>query len=263
MRQEFESTIPADDPVRAEAQLGGWVTSFSDQILDIFAAVFDFVAIDTQHSSISETQAATLLDRLRHYEKPIVVRVAKNDRARIGRMLDCGADTIIVPLVESADQAREAVRSCFYPPYGERSYGAIRGDLRGKSPGELSAGVRCFVQIETELGMRNAEEIISTPGLSGVYVGPTDLSISHGLDPAKAFDSPQLQGHFAELRTLCDRYDVILGSHTLDEHSARLFTSWGADFVLAAHDSALIWSAARRAQAALRGTGSVDAGPVY
>src|SRR6201987_5044620 len=101
------------------------------------------------------------------------------------RALDLGAVGVTLPLIDNAEEARRAVESCRYPPHGRRSYGPIRAALVAGSAAldDLDAGALCFAMIETREGLDNLDEIAATPGLDGLYVGPSDLSIALGLPP--------------------------------------------------------------------------------
>src|ERR1039458_8012510 len=113
-----------------EPAFGGWVTGDSESTIQTFGRLgYDYVGIDTQHSPVSEAQAAVLVRRLGNAPYAVIVRVSKNDSAFIGRLLDSGADGIIVPMVSTAEEAAAAVAACRYPPEGVRSFGPFRGDL--------------------------------------------------------------------------------------------------------------------------------------
>lgn len=245
---ETRSELPSPEgsPDLHTVSYGGWLSAPSRTALDAFAtAGFDYVGIDTQHSTIGEDMAQQLLESLRHHRTPTMVRVACNDGAKIGRMLDSGADAVIVPMIETKGQTETAVRACRFPPFGTRSFGPIRRDLHGLSIRELDDRARCFVQIETAEGIRNAESIIATEGLDGVYVGPSDLSISFGLDPIEGFTTDQLGEHYATLRRLCERYGVTLGTHAIDVDSTRRFREWGVTLISVINDNQLLQQAAR------------------
>ena len=103
---------------------------------------------------------------------PPLVRVARNEPFAIGQALDLGAAGVIVPMVEDGEQAARAVAACRYAPEGIRSFGALRA-ARASEP-------LCLVMIETRAGVERAEEIAATPGLDGIYVGPSDLALTSG-----------------------------------------------------------------------------------
>lgn len=110
-----------------------------------------------------------------------VVRVAANDPPLIGRALDAGAAGVIVPLIDTAEQAAAAVAAGRYPPEGNRSYGPMRAGLRiGPEPAQANAAVLVLAMIETAEGLSNVEAICATPGLDGIYVGPVDLCLALG-----------------------------------------------------------------------------------
>jgi 2-keto-3-deoxy-L-rhamnonate aldolase RhmA len=156
---------------------GGWVTTESEANISMFGRLgYDYVGIDTQHSAVSEAQAAVLVRRLVAAPFGVIVRVSKNDPALIGRLLDSGADGIIVPMVSTAEEAKAAVSACRYPPDGVRSFGPFRGDL-GLDLRALQQRVSLFVMIETSQGLDNVRDICAVDGIEGVYIGPADLSI--------------------------------------------------------------------------------------
>ena len=144
----------------------------------------DYVYFDQQHGL---TSLDTLINQLRVIAgSPVtpLVRVLGNDPGLIGQVLDVGAEGVIVPMVNSAEDARLAVAGCRYPPEGVRSWGPIRARFGlGSDPEEVNSRVLCFVMIETRDAVKNVEEIVAVPGVDGVYIGPADLGVSMGLKP--------------------------------------------------------------------------------
>lgn len=210
---------------------GGWLTENSTAALDAYAqAGFDYVGIDCQHALLDETEVARIIDRLRDAPFAVLARPSHNAAAPIGKLLDAGADGVIIPGVNTRAEAEAAISACRYPPRGTRSLGPIRAGL-GRLPEEIEARALCFLMIETKEGMANLDAIASVPGLAGIYVGPADLSIGLGMDPAGAFASDQLAGIFTQIRTACDVHGLKLGSHALDVAFSRQVVDWGCDFV--------------------------------
>lgn len=219
-------------PATGRALVGGWLGTDSPLVVEACRnAGLDFVALDTQHSGLSLRECASLLGGVERDDFPLVVRVDSNDPAQIGKALDLGAAGVIVPLVESAEEAAAAVSACRFPPHGTRSYGPVRPDIAGASPAELGERAALFVMIETERGLENAAEIAATPGVQGIFVGPADLSIALGLVPQRAFDTEQLEVHFRMLRQLATQHGLMLGSLGLDAASAKQWIDYGCDFV--------------------------------
>jgi 4-hydroxy-2-oxoheptanedioate aldolase len=142
-----------------------------------------------------------------------LVRVTFDEPWMINRVLDLGAAGVIVPLVNNAEEARRAVSGCRYPPHGLRSYGPLRAALSVGSadPERLEAGALCFVMIETRPGLDNVEEIAATPGLDGIYIGPSDLSIGLGREPGHGGDV--LERAIDRIAGACDAAGIIAGMH--------------------------------------------------
>jgi 2-keto-3-deoxy-L-rhamnonate aldolase RhmA len=241
--------------------LGGWVTGDSESTIAIYGRLgYDYVGIDTQHSPVSEAQAALLVRRLGQAPHAVIVRVSKNDAALIGRLLDAGSDGVIVPMVSTAEDAAAAVAACRYPPAGVRSFGPFRADL-GLDLAELEQRVSCFVMIETAEGLANVRQICAVPGLAGVYIGPADLSIGLGLDPLLAFSTDQLEEPVAAIKAACAEFDLIMGSHSLNATDATRWVGRGAQLVSLGADSVMLGTMAAQELAVARGGTSGQAGP--
>ncbi|MDX1747743.1 MAG: aldolase/citrate lyase family protein, partial [Halobacteriales archaeon] len=178
--------MEASEKLRQSDHLYGfWSVTAHPAILDTAAAVGpDFVCIDTQHGIPLGSLDASVFTVLAHYGVPSLVRVEMNDEAHIGRALDLGADGVIIPMVASAEHAKRAVAACRYAPDGTRSFGV---QARRLSPFD-SAPV-CWIQVETADAMGQLEEIASTDGVDGLYVGPADLGLALVGEPAGDVES--------------------------------------------------------------------------
>lgn len=174
-----------------EPAIGYWVVLDSPVSTERIARLgYDYVALDAQHGLIGYSgMLHGLLAIDASAQAAGVVRVEANNATAIGKALDAGAVAIIVPLVNNAQDAADAVRYAKYPPHGIRSYGPMRSALRvGPVPAEADATTLVFAMIETPGGLDNVEEIAAVPGLDGLYVGPSDLALAIGAafpgDPA-------------------------------------------------------------------------------
>jgi 2-keto-3-deoxy-L-rhamnonate aldolase RhmA len=150
------------------------------------AAGYDYVGFDVQHGYLSDADVALMLRRLEHVPIATVVRLPGADPAPIGRVLDAGADAVVIAMVESAAQAADAVAATRYAPGGVRSFGPLRASL-GIDPGALQARASVFAMIETTRGLAAVDEICGVDGLTGIYVGPADLAIYMGHGPLDAW----------------------------------------------------------------------------
>jgi 2-keto-3-deoxy-L-rhamnonate aldolase RhmA len=180
----------ADAPSRLQNALagtgqlwGGWVVAPTVLGPEEFAAAgYHYVGFDVQHGYLSDADVALILRRLEHVPIATVVRLPDAAPAPIGRVLDAGADGVVIAMVESAAQAADAVAATRYAPGGVRSFGPLRAGL-GIDPAALQARASVFAMIETTRGLAAVDEICGVDGLTGIYVGPADLAISMGHGP--------------------------------------------------------------------------------
>lgn len=174
-----------------EPAVGYWVVLDSPVSTERIARLgYDYVALDAQHGLLGYNGMLTGLMAIDASAQAAgVVRVEANNATAIGKALDAGAVAVIVPLVNNAQDAADAVKAAKYPPHGIRSYGPMRSALRvGPVPAESDATTMVFAMIETPGGLENVEEIAAVEGLDGLYVGPSDLALAIGAafpgDPA-------------------------------------------------------------------------------
>src|SRR6185437_6003176 len=153
-----------------------------------------------------------MLRRLEHVSIGTAVRLPNADAAPIGRVLDAGADAIIVAMIESADEAAAAVAATRYPPAGARSFGPLRASL-GVDTAALEARVSVFAMIETAAALADVDAICAVPGLAGIYVGPADLAISMGVDVAKANTDPEVLTAIGLIREAAARAGLVSAIH--------------------------------------------------
>lgn len=177
-----------------------------------------------------------------------MVRVAANDPALIGQALDAGAQGVIVPLIDTPEQARAAARACRFPPLGTRSYGPMRAGLRsGPRTADMNAEVACIAMIETHEGLANLDAIASVEGIDGLYVGPGDLMLALGgetiTDPARAED---FEAALARIREAGAAAGIATGIHTGHGDVARQRLDEGFTFASISSDLNHLDQAARQ-----------------
>jgi 4-hydroxy-2-oxoheptanedioate aldolase len=167
----------------------------------------DYVVADQQHGALEPATLMAMLQAITGGGSVPLVRVAANDPFAIGQALDLGAAGVIVPLVSSGEEAARAVAACRYQPEGIRSFGALRAGA-GERP-------LCLVMIETREGLERAEEIARMPGLDGIYVGPSDLALSLGLQPTIRLEHPPVLEALATVHAACADAGIVAGVHCL------------------------------------------------
>jgi 4-hydroxy-2-oxoheptanedioate aldolase len=159
---------------------GAWAVlpgSLSAELMG--GAGFDWVIVDAQHGGLVVGDLVPVIQALQLGGTPAVVRVPWTDPPTIMRVLDFGATGVLVPMVNTAEDARAAAAAMRYPPDGIRSYGQTRP--RYASTAEANADVVLLVMIETVEALAHVDEIAATPGVDGLFVGPVDLGLSLGL----------------------------------------------------------------------------------
>jgi 2-keto-3-deoxy-L-rhamnonate aldolase RhmA len=210
------TTSMLQDALAARAQVwGGWVVGPTMLGPEEFAqAGYDYVGFDVQHGYLSDADVALMLRRLEHVPIATAVRLPSADAAPIGRVLDAGADAVIIAMVESAAQAAAAVAATRYAPGGVRSFGPLRASM-GIDPAELEDRASVFAMIETARGLSAADEICAVPGLTGVYVGPADLAISLGHSPFDAWKQPEVRDAMTHVQRTVAGAGLVAGVHAI------------------------------------------------
>ncbi len=196
--------------------IGSWLSTPSSITAEVVAQIgFDYVCIDMQHGLIGYSDMVPMLQAISLGTTTATVRVPWNEPGIIGKALDAGAMAIIVPMVNTAAQAEEAVTRGMYAPRGSRSSGPIRAQpLEGPDYAEVANDhVSIIPMIETVQAVENLDEILSTAGVDAIYVGPNDLAVSMGLGR----DSADL-AFLDVLDQIVDRclaHDVVPGIHAV------------------------------------------------
>lgn len=216
---------------------GGWLTGPTAIGPEEFArAGYDYVGFDTQHGYLDDADVARLLRRLEHVPIATAVRLPSAAPAPIGRVLDAGADAVIIAMVESAEQAAEAVAATRYAPSGIRSFGPLRASL-GHDTSALESRVSVFVMIETAAGLAAVDEICVVPGLSGIYVGPADLAISLGVDVAQATTSPAVRDATVRILDAASAAGLVAGIHAGDGKTGNAMAKMGFRMITLASEA--------------------------
>jgi 4-hydroxy-2-oxoheptanedioate aldolase len=196
-------------------------------------AGLDYVVIDLQHGGATERDLPELTDAIRLAGATPLSRVRHAHPADIGRALDLGCDGVIVPNVDTAEQARAVAGACRYPPAGYRSGGGVMAG---------SGEPLCIVMVESRQAVSELDATLALAGVDGIYVGPRDLSLSLGcaLDPKDPVLRPALERIWAA----CAAAGKPVGVHASDGAAARLYRDRGCRLVTVASDALAIARAA-------------------
>jgi len=171
---------------KGEKTIGSWLCLAHPSIAEIMAkAGFDWIVIDMEHTTITVADIEPLIQVIEANGVAPLVRLPSNDPILAKRVMDIGAYGIVVPNINSKEEAEKAVRSIKYPPQGMRGVGLYRAQEFGSTFDKYISSVNdqsiVIVQIESKEGVENLEEIVKVGGVDGVFIGPYDLSCSLGV----------------------------------------------------------------------------------
>lgn len=235
---------------------GVWSGLADPVVAELLAATaFDYVCVDLQHGLATPAVMPAVAQAMRAAGRAPLVRVAWKDPVDVMRAIDSGAAGVVVPMVDSADDARRAAAACRFPPTGTRSWGPMWGDVRAdgaRPPQEQDDDVLCLVMVETRAGVDAVEEIVAVPGVDGVYVGPNDLALGCGLGRSTYRDSGEVDALLQHVVDACRRAGVVAGLHCSDPDMALHWAGRGVRMLTAATDTTLLRGAADDVWAAVR-----------
>ncbi len=196
--------------------LGVWLSVPSSVTAEVAArAGPDYVCVDTQHGAIGYQVAVGMIQAIALGGSTPIARAAWNQPGEIGKLLDAGALGVIVPMVNSADEAAAVVRACRYAPLGTRSFGPLMAGLRSATyAAEANDTVAAIPMIETVEALANLDDILAVPGIDAVYVGPADLSLSLGLPPGNNDDRAEFTQALETIVAGCRKAGVVAGIHS-------------------------------------------------
>ncbi|QXH33483.1 4-hydroxy-2-oxoheptanedioate aldolase [Pseudomonas muyukensis] len=227
-----------------QAQIGLWLGLADPYCAELAASVgFDWLLLDGEHAPNDLRSLLGQLQGVAPYPGQAVVRPVIGDIALIKQLLDIGAQTLLVPMVESAEQARQLVRATRYPPAGIRGVGSAlaRASRWNSIPDYLDRAddqVCLLVQIENREGLANLDAICAVDGVDGVFIGPADLSaaMGHRGNPGH----PEVQAAIEQAILRIGQAGKAAGILSADEQLARRYIQLGAAFVAVGVDTTVL-----------------------
>jgi len=222
--------------------------SFATELMA--SAGFDSLTLDLQHGMVDFGDAVGAFQAMDAWNVAPLARIPALGSSLTGKLLDAGAAGLICPMIETADDVRRFVADCHYPPGGHRSNGATRAVLRhqpGMYQKSANGDVILLPMIETASALLNVEAIAAVPGISGLYLGPTDLAFTLGMEPRIDNTAPQMMQAYKEVLAAADRNGIIAALHCGSPEFAREAVVMGFRMVTVGADSGLLLGAARHA----------------
>ena len=224
---------------RRTASLGATIISGSPVAAELLARVgFDWLWLEMEHTTVSEDGVLAMLQATNGADSSTVVRVPWNDKTMIKRAVDAGPDGILVPQINTREEAEAAVLAMKYPPVGERGAGLARAQAYGLAMGEYyknaNSDVLTLLMIEHIDGVRNIAEILAVPGVNSVMIGALDLSGSMGL--LGQTDHPSVEEAIQQVLAACKSAGKPCGIVALDPDQANRRIEQGFTNIIVAID---------------------------
>ena len=204
---------------KPKTEIGSWITRPDEGLTEVMARsnYFDWLCIDMEHSCIDFNGAENLIRIIQNCNLEAFVRIAENDHVVIKRVLDAGANGIIVPMVNSQEDVLKAKDACFYPPIGKRGIGLARAQNYGDDflnyYSKKQAKTKLIIQIEHIEAVKNIDEILSCNGVYAYFVGPFDLSGS--MEIAGQFEHKDFIKAIEKIRQAGIKHKVRSGFHAV------------------------------------------------
>ncbi len=233
-----------------KATLNGWLASANSFSAEIMAAQpYDSITIDMQHGLIGYSEVLPMLQAMRASSVVPLVRVPWLEAGTIMKVLDAGAYGVICPMINNRRQAERLVSYVRYPPDGTRSFGPTRALLSAGADYAQQANdeILCLAMIETAEAMENLEVIVSTPGVDGVYIGPSDLALGIGngrLAPHFDREEEEMVAAIKEVLAAAHAAGIRAALHCGTPEYAARAVGWGFDMVTVSSDVRLLTAAA-------------------
>jgi 4-hydroxy-2-oxoheptanedioate aldolase len=242
---------------RIEPFLFSWMTIPSAQLAGQLARLpMEGVCLDMQHGMIGFSDAAPMIAAISNAGRPAIARVLWNEPGLIGQVLDAGAAAVIVPMVNSKAEAEAMVRSAKYPPLGGRSWGVHGLTNLWLSPRLSQASQfddQVFAMIETQAALDAVEEIAAVPGLDGLFVGPSDLSIAlskgAGIDKTAKHTLEAMK----RVAAAAAKNNLVAGAFAGAAEIIRAYQGMGYTFMAGAVDVDLLQAGASSLMKAVKG----------
>ncbi|MBT8208271.1 MAG: 2,4-dihydroxyhept-2-ene-1,7-dioic acid aldolase [Acidimicrobiia bacterium] len=246
---------------RGDAVINGWCSIPSSFSAEIMAHQgFDSITIDMQHGLVDYQTATTMLQAISTTSVIPLTRIPWNNPGAVMKALDAGSYGVICPMINTAADAAALVGACKYPPTGYRSFGPIRAKYYGGGATHGGGDYHQFAdeetlaipQIETREAIENLDAILEVPGISAIYVGPSDLSMALGKEPRKGQQDPEVVEARRLILATATRHGIPAGIHTNSHQVALEMIEEGFQLTSLQSDDRFLMKRAQEEVAAVR-----------
>ena len=244
---------------RSEPFLFSWMTMPSSHLAGQLARLpIEGVCLDLQHGMIGFSDAVDMIAAISNAGRPAIIRVLWNEPGLIGQSLDAGAAAVIVPMVNSKAQAEAVVKSAKYPPLGGRSWGGYTAfQTHGLSPADYlkqaNTITQVFAMIETQAALDAVEEIAAVPGLDGLFVGPSDLSIALSKGAGIDKTAKHTLDAMKRIAAAAQKNNLVAGAFAGSADVIKTYAAMGYTFMAGAVDVDLLQAGAENLMKAVKG----------
>ncbi|MET3807107.1 4-hydroxy-2-oxoheptanedioate aldolase [Nakamurella sp. UYEF19] len=248
---------PAQEP-EGLFRVGAWSSLAGGGAAEILASSgADWLVLDAQHGTYEDASTRAALHAIGTSGLPVYVRVADHSPAGIGRALDGGAAGVIVPLVDTPEQAARVAQAARYPPRGQRSWGPMTALFGRDAPDAPTANaqVMCAVMVETWAGLGAVREIAAVDGVDMIFVGPFDLSLALGVETGELLSDHAADAPLVTIVAACAAAGVRCGAFAGSPERADRLAPFGFSDLAVMTDAALLAAAARSEVERWKGSG--------
>nr|WP_246329521.1 aldolase/citrate lyase family protein [Chthonobacter rhizosphaerae] len=235
----------------------GWISLPEPLVAEACVrAGFDALVVDLQHGQVDVASAGRIISGIRYAGGRAILRIPVGDYATASRLLDAGADAVIAPMIETVADAETFASFMKYPPLGSRSWGPTRAvQLSGGTPEayrtSANGSTLAIAMIETLTALDNLDGILALPGIDGVFVGPSDLSLAISNGANLDVNAPEAVEAFKRIADAAAKAGKIAGIYAVDPEHARRCFAMGFRFATLMSDLGYITSGAKAAIAAV------------
>jgi len=246
--------------------INGWLSVPNSFLAEVMAKEdWDSLTLDLQHGLIDYSSSIAMLQSISNVSKPSLVRVPWNEPGIIMKMLDLGVFGVICPMINSKEECDKFISYCKYPPKGQRSFGPMRAQLNLGLDYYKNANkeILSIAMIETKEAVENLDDILSTKGLDGIYVGPADLNFSYTNEPNFDIEDNPVFEKIKYIANQSKKNNIFAGIHVGSSKYALKMIDLGYQFISVLNESKIMSEGAKNIISQIKGNKKETSKSVY